>query len=80
MLASTVAMLSQAKWEEQEASSQVQETLKRTVSVASELEMRLGAQSVMQEQSCLTAESTQRLGEQAIRETHQLQMTQQTTA
>ena len=66
MLASTVAALSQAKREEQEALSQVQETLKRTASFASELEMRLGAQSVMQEQLRLTAKSAQRLGEQAI--------------
>ena len=53
--------------------------MKRTPSVASELEMHLGAQSVMQEQSRLTAKSAQRLGEQAIQETRQLQMTQQTT-
>ena len=45
----------------------------------SELEMRLGAQFAMQEQSRLSAESAQRLGEQAIQETRQLQMTQQTT-
>ena len=40
-LASTVA-LSQAKQEEQDAFVQVQETFKRTASVASELEIRLG--------------------------------------
>ena len=79
-LASTVAALSQAKREEQEASSQVQETLKRTASVASELEMRLGEQSVIQEQSRITAERAQTLGEQAIRETRQLQIRHQSTA
>ena len=68
-LASTVVALSQAKREEQEASSQVKEKLKRTASVASELEIRLGEQSVVQEQSRLIAERAQSLGEQAIRET-----------
>ena len=68
-----IAALSQAKREEQEASSQVQQTLQQTASVASELEMRLGEQSVIQEQSKITAEHAQTLGEQAIRETRQLQ-------
>ena len=48
-LASTVHALRQAKQEEQETSVQRQETLKRTTSMASELEMRLGAQSAMQQ-------------------------------
>ena len=55
-------------------------TLKRMASVASELEMRLGEQSVIQEQSRITAERAQTLGEQAIRETRQLQIRQQSTA
>ena len=46
-LASIVAALNQAKQEEQDASVEVQETLKRIVSVASELEIRLGEQSAI---------------------------------
>ena len=48
-LASTVAALNQAKQEEQDASVRVQETLKRTIFVASELEIRLGEQFAIQE-------------------------------
>ena len=48
-LASTVQALHQSKQEEQQTFVQVQETLKRTASVASELEMRIGEQSAMQE-------------------------------
>ena len=79
-LGTTVATLSQAKREEQEASSQVQQTLQRTALVASELEMRLGEQSVIQEQFRITVECAQTLGEQAIRETRQLQIRHQSTA
>ena len=46
-LASTVQALRQSKQEEQQTFVEVQETLKRTASVASELEMRIGEQSVM---------------------------------
>ena len=42
-LASTVQALRQSKQAEQETSVQVQETLKRIASMASELEMRIGA-------------------------------------
>ena len=58
-LASTIAALSQAKQEEQDASIQVQETLKCAASVASELEICLGEQSAIQEQSRMTAERAQ---------------------
>ena len=73
-LAMTVAALSQAKREEQEPSLQVQQTLQRTALVASELETRLGEQSVIQEQSRIMAERAQTLGEKAICETRQLQI------
>ena len=79
-LASTVQALWQSKQEEQQTSVQVQETLKRTASVASELEMRIGEQFVMQEQSRVTAERAQQIGEQALQETRQLQLTQQSAA
>ena len=79
-LASTVQALRQSKQEEQQTSVQVQETLKRTASVASELEMRIGEQSMMQEQSRVTAERAQQIGEQALQETRQLQLTQQSAA
>ena len=58
----------------------MQETLQRTASVASELEMRIGAQSALQEQSRMTAERAQQIGEQALQETRRLQATQQSTA
>ena len=79
-LASTVQALRQAKQEEQQTSVQVQETLQRTASVASELEMRIGEQSVLQEQSRMMAERAQQIGEQALQETRRLQATQQSTA
>ena len=79
-LASTVQALRQSKQEEQATSVQVQETLKRAASVASELEMRIGEQSAMQEQSRITAERSQQIGEQALQETRQLQLTQQSAA
>ena len=47
-LASTVDALRQAKQEEQETFVQVQETLKCTTSVATELEIRLGEQYAIQ--------------------------------
>ena len=46
-LASTMDALRQAKQEEQEAFIQVQETLKCTAFVASELEIRMGEQSAI---------------------------------
>ena len=79
-LASTVQALRQAKQEEQQTSVQVQEAVQRTVSVASELETRIGQQSALQEQSRMTAERAQQIGEQALQETRQLQETQQATA
>ena len=79
-LASTVQALRQAKQEEQQTSVQVQETLKCTASVASELEMRIGEQFGMQEQSRMTAEKAQQIGEQALQETRRLQVTQQLAA
>ena len=59
---------------------QVQETLRRTASVASDLEAKLGATSVAQEQSRATAERAQMTSEKAMRELQMLQLTQQTTA
>ena len=79
-LANTVQALRQSKQEEQQTSVQVQETLKRTTSVASALEMRIGKQSVMQEQLRMTAERAQQIGEQALQETRQLQVTQKSAA
>ena len=73
-LASIVQELRQAKQEEQATSIQVQETLKRTASVASELEMRMGEQPTMQEQSRMTAERAQQIGKQVLQETRQLQL------
>ena len=48
--------------------------------MASELEMRIGEQSAMQEQSRMMAERAQQIGEQALQETRQLQLTQQLAA
>ena len=48
-------------------------------SVASELEVRIGEQSVAQEQSRETAKRAQKISEQAMKETKELQLTQQTT-
>ena len=63
-----------------ESSAQVQATLQCTTSVASDLETRLGVATVVQEQSRITAEQTQRLSQQAIEETQSLQIAQQKTA
>ena len=54
--------------------------MKRTAPVASELEMRIGEQSALQEQSRMTAERAHQIGEQALQETRRLQMTQQSAA
>ena len=54
-----VAVLKQAQRGEVESSAQVQATLERTASVASDLEARLGAASMVQEQSRITAEQAQ---------------------
>ena len=73
-LASTVAALKQAQQGEAESSAQVQDTLRQTASVASDLEARLGAASVVQEQSRIIAEQAQRMSQQAIAETQSLQI------
>ena len=72
--------LKQAQQGEVASSVQVQETLRRTASVASDLEAKLSATSVAQEQSRVTAERAQILSEKAMRETQMLQLTQQATA
>ena len=58
-LASTVQALRQSKQEEQQTSVQVQETLKRIASVASELEMRIGVKNLSPavEQGCRSSSS-----------------------
>ena len=48
--------------------------------MASDLEAKLGATSVAQEQSRVTAERAQMTSEKAMRELQMLQLTQQTTA
>ena len=48
--------------------------------MASNLEAKLGATSVAQEQSRVTAERAQMTSEKAMRELQMLQLTQQTTA
>ena len=55
-LASTVAALKQAQQGKAESSTQVQDTLHRTALVASDLQARLGAASMVQEQLCIIAE------------------------
>ena len=72
VLASTVEALQQAKQGEMETTSQVQETLWQTASVVSELEVRIGEQSVAQEQSRATAKRAQKISEQAMKETKEL--------
>ena len=79
-LASTVQELRRVKQAEQQTSVEVQEMLKRTASVANELELCVGEQSVMQEQSRITAKRAQQIGEQALQEMRQLQVTQQSAA
>ena len=69
----------QAKQEEQQASLQVQATLQRTTSIASELEIRLGEQSAVQEESRATVLRAEDMSSQALRETRQLQALQQST-
>ena len=71
-LASTVEALKQAQQGEAESSAQVQATLQRTASVASDLEARIGAASMVQEQSRMTAEQAQRMSQQALEETQSL--------
>ena len=79
-LGSTVEALKQAQQREAESSAQVQATLQRIASVASDLEARLGMASVVQEQSRITAEQAQRMSQKAIEETQSLQLAQQKTA
>ena len=57
------------------SSAQVQETLRRTASVVSNLEAKLGATSVAQEQSRVTTERAQMTSEKAMRELQMLQLT-----
>ena len=80
VLASTVEALKQAQQGEVASSVQVQETLRRIASVASDLEAKLGATSVAQEQLRVTAERAQIMSEKAMRELQMLQLTQQATA
>ena len=69
ILASMVEALKQGQQGEVESSVQVQETLRRTALVASDLKERLGAIAISQEQSCVTAERAQMVSEKAMRET-----------
>ena len=80
VLASMVEALKQAQQGEVASSAQVQEMLCRTALVASDLEAKLGATSVAQEQSRVTIERAQIMSEKAIREMQMLQLTQQATA
>ena len=48
--------------------------------MASDLEARLGAASVVQEQPRMTTEQAQRMSQQALEETQSLQVAQQKTA
>ena len=75
-----VEAVKQAQQGEVEALVQVQETLHRTTSVASELEARLGATCVAQEESQAIAKRVQFVSEQAIKETKMLPAMQQATA
>ena len=75
VLASMVEALKQAQQGEVASSIQVQETLRRTASVASDLEAKLGATSVAQEQSRVTAEQAKMTSEKAMRELQMLQLT-----
>ena len=67
-----VAALKQAQQGEAESLAQVQDTLRRKTSVASDLEVGLGAASVVQEQSRIIAEQAQQMSQQAIEETQSL--------
>ena len=62
-LESTAAALKQVQQGEAQSLAQVQATLQRTASVASDLEARLGVASVVQEQSRITAEQAMRLSQ-----------------
>ena len=78
VLANMVEALKQAQ--QGEVASSVQKTLRRTASVASNLEAKLSATSVAHEQSQVTIERAQILSEKAMRETQMLQLTQQAIA
>ena len=58
-----------------ESSAQVQEMLRRIASVATDLNAKLGATSVAQDQSHVTAERAQILSEKAMREMQMLRLT-----
>ena len=59
--------------------AQVQQTLQRAASVTSDLEARVGATKVSQEQGKTMAEHAQWTSEQVIQEAKTLQATQQAT-
>ena len=79
VLVSTVKALKQAQQGEVASSIQVQETLRKMASVVSDLKAKLGATSVTQEQSRVTAEEAQMTSEKAMRELQMLQLTHQAT-
>ena len=54
--------------------------LQRMASVVGELEVRIGEQSVVHQQSWAIAERAQMINEQAMKETKELQLVQQATA
>ena len=66
--------MKQAQQGEVESSARVQQTLCRTTSVASDLEARLHATSIAQEESHVNAERAQMASEKAMRETQMLQL------
>ena len=68
MLASTIEALCQANLGEVETMAQVQQTLQRAASVTNDLEARVGATEVSQEQAKSIAERMQWMSEQAIQE------------
>ena len=68
VLVNTVEALKQTQQGEVASSAQIQETLCRTASVASDLKAKLGAASVAQEQSRVTIERAQIMSEKAMRE------------
>ena len=63
-----------------ETTTQVLEMLWHTAFVASELEVRIGEQSIAQEQLWATAKRAQKISEQAMKETKELELMQQATA
>ena len=78
-LASTIEALCQANLGEDETMAQVQQKLQKAASVTSDLEARVGATEVLQEQIKTMAERMQWTSEQVIQEAKTLQATQQAT-